>query len=219
MQKKDLAKLALAACILAAQSPQGLQAGNEEHQGNGTLLAAGCGSKCGAKSQIADTSDRSDMYNADRNSYRAYSTSSSFDNDNSNYGSTGSRYGSGTSTQSSPSNNPSYGNANSRSNQSYGSDWNTDANRGSSANWQSNQAYGSASNASSNVSDEDFKRQLDPQHRIVFDSLSQKGKELAKTLASDPSYTDKNNAVREAQRRTEAASSTNKSSGSMSYGR
>lgn len=245
MENRKLAKLALAALVLAANVPAGIQA-HEEEKANETLLAAhACGSHCGAhRSEISDNSTPgagAGSYGTSSNPYQTGSRGTS-----SSYGSTGSSMGAYNTGSSPSSTNPyssasgssayggssGYGSSSDTSGRSSGSssDWNTNPNTGKSSEWNTNRSYGSkadsdtftsryesytttpgaygtTTSATMLMSDEEFKSHLDRDTKEIFDSLNRSGKDLAKTLANDPSYKDKNAAVKEAQKRTQGGSS------------
>lgn len=117
-KKKDLAKVAVAALLLAASLPAASHA--NEVLSQGTLLAAGCGGGCGAATSSGSGSyDTSNPYNRPGNR-----PGSSYDSTSGSYGSsssyqpgTSSGYGAGSmSADTYPGSNPGYMNQGSRPN-------------------------------------------------------------------------------------------------------
>jgi len=190
MAKRDLAKLVVAALVLAANTTSVVQASEESTVDGIFLAAAACGSHCGGASkrnEISDNSTRSDYYNANNNAYQT-----------------------GTSTYSNPSSSSTYGNPN------YGNSNYTDSSsryNNSTADTYANpgvNTYGATT--SSNWTDEEFRAQLNSDQKKDFDKLNASGKALAKSLANDPKYADKNAAVKEALKRQNNNSTTTNSS-------
>lgn len=213
MDKSKLAKLALAALVVASTLPSGVQAHEEdESKGEGTLLAAGCGGHGCSSSKRNDLSDNTpssyNPYNANTNSYQTSGSSN---------------YGTGNWSSSNPSSTSTYGTRSGVSGSDWSSDanrgtssWNTDASRGTSSNWSSSHPYGtmdSSSNVDSSASryntygtpntyqvtaisitDDDFKKQLSPDAQRLFDRLDPNAKKIAKELSLNR---DKNIVVKE----------------------
>jgi len=218
MEKHHLAKLALAGLMIS--SCAGIQAIESEdvNVNQGTFLAAGCSGRgsvhsCSGSAQrqndISDNSQyTSDPYSTSTNAYQSGNMNSSSNpyqtQGTANYGNSSSNaYGN-------PYSNSGYGNTNANQNRSssYSSDWNANRNYGS-----DNRSYADTDNqgmtTGMNWSDDDFRKALNSQTKSIFDSLNRSGKDLAKQLAAtDPSFKDKNAAVKEAQKRVGADSSS-----------
>lgn len=183
-QKKDLAKIALAALIFASASPMAVQADSNFEVG--TFLAAGCGAH-GCKS-VADNSPNKDMYNTHNNSYKMNTQPSeqgmTQSYSNPNYPNS---MKNATDSGSSPSNYPEgmpAPNHEFRSAPEY--------------NYQRSNA---TSSLNQTLTEAQLLGMLNPQARGLYLSLDPEGKALAIQLASQDSYQDKNLAIKEAQRR------------------
>jgi hypothetical protein len=231
---KILSKAAFAALLVAANMPVDGQveaAGIQETY----LASSGC-SSCGGggrRSEIADNSASSDMYNARMNSYQT--------NPNS-YSATG---------NAAPSMQGNAGNANSNirrtapaGNASAGA-WRTtgnaaasgnamNANRTANGSWSSSSTSGqpaydvdvevqrsgpkyteeysrtTTTMGNETITEEELLVKLNPQGRADYMSMDPKGKAMALQLASQTSYQDKNMAVKEAKKRSSQQGMSNR---------
>lgn len=194
MENKKLLKIAVAALATISVLPAGAQAVDLQESA-GSLLAAGCGGGkggCGAQRSISyNNGQQTDAYNYDSR------------NQNQNQGMTN------------------------RSSSAYDSDYNT--NRGYTSSAPSTPSYSSSyssdmtfdSSASGmTLTEADLLRQLNAQGRAIYLSLDRDGRQLALQLASQNTYTDKNQAVKEAQKKVnEMRGSTSGYSGKTNTGR
>ncbi|MBA3722682.1 MAG: hypothetical protein H0W88_09820 [Parachlamydiaceae bacterium] len=184
MEKSKLAKLALTALAIASTLPAAAQANDATN--SGTFLAAGCSAsgKCsGARSNVSyNTPTNSNPYNASTNAYQATDA----------YGnpvrqSTTSEYNTNRGYNTSPNYTDSY-----RS-EAPATDW-------SNSNRSYSTTTGDVDTRAATVSETDFQKQLNPQAKAIFLSLDSTGRSEAIQLAASQNQ-DKNEAVKEAQRR------------------
>ncbi len=213
-RKKDLAKIALAAFILAATTPLSTQALDDSQEiflAVAGCPAHGCPAETPKKGVIADNSQSNDAYNARRNSYQTEGTYSTQSNSGSSAINTtpGSRGGNDADNYSSP-----LGGYGGKVNDHNGAQ----PALGSSHNPSEDYGVNNSSNRQYHLSSDDYERSavttssatlteaqllgmLTPQGRAIYLSLDPEGKALAIQLASQETYRDKNLAVKESQRR------------------
>jgi hypothetical protein len=196
--KKDLAKIALTALILASATPVNGQVDNSI-EAHGILLAAGCAAHgCpAAKNSSADRNTRTPpstggVYENDSSNISyAYSPPSSYNTQQS--GTTSPVYVEdyrGVTYDSTPHPTPEYGGLTSF-NHEYLTTTDYDFNR----------AAVTTSTSTATLTEAQLLGMLTSQGRAIYLNLDPEGKALAIQLASQDSYRDKNLAVKEAQRR------------------
>ena len=198
--KKDLAKIALAALILASATPVNGQADNIEAQG--VFLAAGCAAHgCpAAKNSNTDktisdsSSNKPQASNKSDSGYTSdvYSPRSSYNSQQS--GTTSPTYVEdyrGVTYDSTPRPTPEYGGL---------AGFNREYNN-TTTDYDFNRAAVTTSTSSATLTEAQLLGMLSSQGRAIYLSLDPEAKALAIQLASQDSYRDKNLAVKEAQRR------------------
>lgn len=221
-RKKSLAKIALAAIILASTTPSSGHAAALGGEAEGTLLAANCGANsCGAKKGVV--ADHSSQKNSARGYSEQVSDNSSNQWDNSSPHGVGNISGGR------------FVNTNAAYQEAYYNSYDTNRSDDISPTYMDNpRGTGYYSNEGmrrdfgvntnpyreNTVSDYDYNRAsvntvtssatlteaqligvLGPHARAIYLSLDPEGKSLAIQLASQDSYQDKNLAIKEAQRR------------------
>lgn len=212
MEKSKLAKLALTALTVAATMPAVTDA-----KDSGTFLAASCGGNgkcgggrssscggqraaagCGAKSSVTyNAPDASDPYSARQNTYQAADTYNSAQQ--STWGTQQQNPGAWSSQQ----NTSSWGQSNAQPSyaDSYRSTYSSDT----------------TTMRPGTVNESEFKRQLDPDTRAMFENMSTAQKARAIQLSQSTYANDKNAAVREAQK-AQPSGSYNSSMRSSGWG-
>lgn len=178
--KKNLAKLAVSALVVAASAPVvGVNAANS----TGTFLAHSCGSggSCGAgKNNVSyNPQNTTNPYDARSNTYQTSPSSSTTYRTTPSYG-TQTTYQS----QSDFTNNP-------NASRSYYSD---------SSDFPTSSQTQSTVTTTSTISETELYNQLNNEGKRIFNSLDARGRNIALQLASQANYRDKNLAVKEAQR-------------------
>lgn len=220
MENKKLAKLALTGLLLASAAPA-LAVQELQNVDVSSILVASCGaSSCNANRKVSyNDSSNANSYNARTNTYQA-------DNTPNQYGSTTSSYDSGTNynTNRGYNTSPTY----TDSSRTYTTDEDANTNMNRNYNTASDYDYnrsgnGTAAMSSATISEGELMKQLNAQGKAIYNSLDTEGRALALQLASQDSYKDKNQAVKEAQRRINEqrgmgkfGSSTDRQSGSWS---
>jgi hypothetical protein len=179
--KKDLAKIALTALILASATPVMGHADIETH---GIFLAVGCAAHgCpAAKSSTADTqvNNHSNYSPANQSRSGAPNWANAEENQRANYDSKNS------------------------------SDYGTMRVNQAETNNMDYSYSGKNANVSATLTEAQLLGMLNPQGKAIYQSLDPETKALAIQLASQDSYRDKNLAVKEAQRRMNERRSFNR---------
>lgn len=204
MEKRQLIKLALAAFTVASAAPSAVQATPaNEGVDLGSLYAAGC-SGCAANKSRSTFSTNcannrpSNQNNANQNVNYQYTQGCAapsqrpYDQDpQAQYQNNPNPYQRNNAYQA-----DNYQPRNAQQNyntSSYGADNNNPYNT---------YTTDATATTQTSMSESDLMRQLNPQSQAIYQGLDNQGKALALQLASQPSYKDKNLAVKEAQRRS-----------------
>lgn len=203
MEKKNLVKLALTAFAVAASAPAAVQA--DVHTAPTLLARASCGGgSCGGARQRQVSYN--DPYNA--RYYQADNYNYSTPNSNRAYGAPSGSY----EVNAGPGFSSSYDRSGSDFNSSrgynqggYGETYRTyttdSESQSTNRSFNTSNDFDRPGTATVTITEIELVRQLSPQAKAIYQSLDSEGKVLARQLAGQESFRDKDLAVKEAQRR------------------